>query len=107
LNLSAYVNNPISLIDPTGLAPCPPNVRKFIEGHYTDAQTIASTLGNNVTPAEILAVSSSESLDIKSETGLSKAALVAGNYFGIHGPGTTGSILALKASDCTYLKIFL
>jgi hypothetical protein len=70
--------------------PIPDNVRQFVLKHYAEAQKIATQLGNDITAAEVLAVSGNEStwgsLDPK-KPGLARF----GNYFGLHGHGPAGT----------------
>ena len=59
---------------------CLPNVNSFITEHLTDAQTLAGSLGNGVTPPEVLAVAGNE-------TGYRGGFAQYGKYFGLHGAG--------------------
>ncbi len=63
---------------------CLPNVNNFITAHLTDAQTLANSLGNGVTPSEVLAVAGNE-------TGYGGGFAQYGNYFGLHGSGPAGT----------------
>jgi len=63
---------------------CLPNVNNFITAHLGDAQTLAGSLGNGVTPAEVLAVAGNE-------TGYGGGFAQYGNFFGLHGAGPAGT----------------
>lgn len=61
-----------------------PNVNNFITAHLGDAQTLAGSLGNGVTPSEVLAVAGNE-------TGYGGGFAQYDNYFGLHGSGPAGT----------------
>lgn len=72
----------------TFLAPsngkCLGNVNSFVNAHLGDATTLANSLGNGVTPTEVLAVAGNE-------TGYGGGFAQYGNYFGLHGSGPAGT----------------
>ena len=75
--------------------PCYPNVKKFVNDHLTDAQSIAKQIGNGVTTQEVLATSAGETTYGTSNISSH------GNFFGLHGPGPypgqTGTYLTKPA----------
>lgn len=85
-NTYGYVgNSPTNTSDPLGLcAKCYPNVGNFVSSHLKDAQTIANSLGNGVTAAEVLAVAGNE-------THYGQGFASFGNFFGVHGTGPAGT----------------
>jgi len=66
---------------------CLPNVGAFTKAHWADAQQIAATLGNGVTPTEVLATAGNETQWGNLTKGLAKY----GNFFGLHGAGPAGT----------------
>jgi hypothetical protein len=60
------------------------NVSNFVNAHSADAQTLANSLGNGVTPTEVLAVAGNE-------TGYGGGFAKYGNFFGLHGSGPAGT----------------
>ena len=64
---------------------CLGNVGSFVNRYQANAQTLASSLGNGVTAAEVLAVAGNEST-----YGTSSFAAF-GNFFGLHGNGPAGT----------------
>jgi hypothetical protein len=71
--------------------PVPDNVRQFALKHYKEAQTLAASLGNGVTAAEILAIAGNET-----GWGDPKSHAQYGNFFGMHGKGPAGTHYAKK-----------
>jgi RHS repeat-associated protein len=69
---------------PQNKARCLSNVKKFIDAHLQDAQSLAASLGNGATAREVLATSGNE-------TGYGGGFANIGNYFGIHGAGPEGT----------------
>jgi RHS repeat-associated protein len=65
---------------------CAANARSFVAAHLHDAQTLASSLGNGVTPAEVLSVSANETT-----YGSNESFARFGNFFGLHGNGPAGT----------------
>lgn len=65
---------------------CLSNVRTFVNAHLQDAQTLAISLGNGVTPAEVLAVAGNET-----HYGDPQTFARFGNFFGLHGSGPAGT----------------
>ena len=63
---------------------CLSNVNSFVHAHVADATTLANSLGNGATPAEVLATAGNE-------TGYGGGFANIGNYFGIHGAGPSGT----------------
>ena len=63
---------------------CLGNVNSFVNAHLADATTLANSLGNGVTPTEVLAVAGNE-------TGYGGGFAQYGNYFGLHGSGPAGT----------------
>ena len=59
--------------------------------HYAEAQKLADSLGNGVTAAEVLAVAGNES-----GWGDPKSKAQYGNFFGLHGAGSAGSVPAAR-----------
>jgi len=55
-----------------------------VNSHLEDAQTLAKSLGNGVTPTEVLAVAGNE-------TGYGGGFAKFGNFFGLHGSGPAGT----------------
>lgn len=66
---------------------CLPWVRDFAAAHWADAQRIATALGHEVTPTEVLATAGNESYYGNLEKGFAKY----GNFFGLHGVGSAGT----------------
>jgi hypothetical protein len=64
---------------------CLGNVGSFVNQYRANAQTLANSLGNGVTAAEVLAVAGNEST-----YGTSSFAAF-GNFFGLHGNGRAGT----------------
>lgn len=64
---------------------CLSNVGSFVNQYQANAQTLANSLGNGVTAAEVLAVAGNEST-----YGTSSFAAF-GNFFGLHGNGPAGT----------------
>jgi hypothetical protein len=66
---------------------CLPNAGAFARTNWSDAQRLATALGHDVTPTEVLAVAGNESSYGSLERGLAKY----GNFFGLHGSGPAGT----------------
>jgi RHS repeat-associated protein len=67
-----------------GPGSCSANVSSFVTSNLPAAQTLAASLKNGVTPAEVLAVAGNE-------TGFGGGFAKYGNYFGLHGSGPSGT----------------
>jgi RHS repeat-associated protein len=71
---------------------CLATVGTFVNLHLGDAGTLAKSLGNGVTPAEVLATAGNESA--YGNINPTKGFAYVGNYFGLHGSGPAGSVNA-------------
>lgn len=72
--------------DAANNGPCLKNVGNLVNAHLPDAQTLANSLGNGVTPAEVLAVAGNET-----HYGDTQTFARFGNFFGLHGSGPAGT----------------
>src|SRR6266404_5384295 len=71
--------------------PCLKNVGSFVNAHLSDAQTLANSLDNGVTPAEVLAVAGNE-------IGYGGRFARFGNFLGLHGVWACWDVLPISST---------